>query len=232
MTGIDNVAATDAVCGAKMTVRVQVPPAANVEHPLATLKLGSETLGVPIVRLDVPLSESVIVCCVLALPGTLAKFRLMGLIATPGSAEPNPLRLAMAVPAEVTIVSVPLRVPVADGANRTCTKHDAVAAREPLHEAPPVELATMEKSPLAVRDCTVAAVAEVRRFASVKVIGADELFTAMGPKSCATGVSTRPCTGRAVAVSVNGYAFPLATVESVSEVVAAPAFCDRNCTPR
>ena len=231
MTGTDSVAATVAGCGVKLTVRLHVEEGASAEQLDATVKLGSDTSGVPKDSVDAPVLVNVMVCVVAMLPGTSLKTRAVELIASPGSSEPKPLSAAVTVPPEVTMVSVPLRSPVAAGAKATCTKQLAVAASVPVQEAPPVLLAMIAKSPLVLTLCTVTGTAVLSTFASVKVAGADVLFTGTGPKPWVTGVSSRPCTGSAVAVTVSRYGLPPATVDRDSDALCAPAVCARNCTP-
>ena len=82
-------------------------------------------------------------------------------------------------------------------------KQEAVGARFPVQEGPPVVLVAMVKSPVVVTDWRIAVAGVVRRLARVKVIGAEELLMGMGPKSCEMGVRSMPWTGRAVAVRVS-----------------------------
>ena len=88
VAGIDSVAATVVLCGVNPTARSHVTPGCSVAQFELTLKLGSETLGAPIVRAEVPVFERAMVCCVAVDPGTFEKVSAIGLIASPGSGEP------------------------------------------------------------------------------------------------------------------------------------------------
>ena len=131
VTEIVSVPAAEAVAGVKLTVMEQVAPAASVPQLLPALKLVAEELlvvaaGVPICSALVPVLESVTVCCVDELPGTLLKTSAEGLSDRPGSAEPYPVSAAVAVALPACKVSVPLRGPADEGAKSISTKQDAV----------------------------------------------------------------------------------------------------------
>ena len=131
VTGIVSVPAAEAVAGVNVTVIAQVAPALSVPQLLLALKLVALELvvvatTVPICSALVLVLESVTVCCVDELPGTLLKTSALGVSDRPGSASPYPVRAAVAVELPACTLSVPVRGPAAVGAKTICTKQDAV----------------------------------------------------------------------------------------------------------
>ena len=127
------------VVGEKATVTVQVFAGARVEQLVVAEKLGVEVVGVPIWRVCVPVLVRVMVWWVEVGPGTFWKMRALGVRERPGSGEPKPVRGAVRVEAEVRMVSVPVRGPVAVGLRMIWRKQEAVEARVPVQAGPPVE---------------------------------------------------------------------------------------------
>ena len=135
-----------------MTVTVQEPPTATLEQLLVWLK--SPVTATPeTVAAVVPELVTVTVCAAELEPTTVpAKDRLAGAAFSTGpGAVPVPDRLTVLVTPPALTVRVPVRAPVAVGANVTLTVHEPFAAiDEP-------QLLVWAKSPLAVMDETAAA---------------------------------------------------------------------------
>src|SRR5580692_7970049 len=107
------------------------------------------------------------------------------------------------------MVRVPVSGPVVVGLKVMLTKQEALGASGPLQVGPPVGLVVglaREKLPVVVAVVreTVVGVRLVR----VKRIGAEVLWTGIGPKSCVGGVRMRPVRGRPVPVRVKGACVP------------------------
>ena len=132
VTGIVSVPAAEAVAGVNVTAIAQVAPALSVAllQPLELKLVAPELVVVattaPTCSAFVLVLESVTVCCVDELPGTLLKTRALGVSDRPESAEPYPVRAAVAVELPACTLSVPVRGPAAVGAKSICTKQDAV----------------------------------------------------------------------------------------------------------
>jgi hypothetical protein len=131
VTGIVSVPAAEAVAGVNVTEIAQLAPALSVPQLLLTLKLVAPELvvvaeTVPTCSAVVLVLESVTVCCVDELPGTLLKTSALGVSEIPGSVEPYPVSAALAVELPACTVSVPVRGPAAVGEKSICTKQDAV----------------------------------------------------------------------------------------------------------
>ncbi len=73
--------------------------------------------------------------------------------------------------------------------------------------------------------------AEVVRLVRVKRVGAEELLTGTGPKSCVVGVRMRPVRGRPVPVRVKGDGVPEVVEVRVRVAVSGPAVEGVNWTP-
>jgi hypothetical protein len=126
-----SVPAAVAVAGVKVTAIAQVAPAASVVQLLLALKLVALELlvvatGVPTCSAFVLVLESVTVCCVDALPGTLLKTSALGVSDRSGSAEPYPVSAVVAYELPACKMSVPERGPATEGAKTIWTKQDAV----------------------------------------------------------------------------------------------------------
>jgi hypothetical protein len=78
-------------------------------------------------------------------------------------------------------------------------KHEALGASGPPQAEPPVGSLEKANSPVRIGAESVAVVGV--RLVRVKIVGALELCTATGPKSCWVGVSRRPVSGSALPVS-------------------------------
>ena len=126
VTGIDTESVTIVDPGRYVTVMEHIAPAARVEQVLATLKLAVAAVGTPTWTAEVLVFVTVMVCPVAVGPGMSAKVSASGLIATPGSDVPVPVREAVADVPPVVRVSVPVRLPVDVGAKDASMKHDAV----------------------------------------------------------------------------------------------------------
>ncbi len=71
----------------------------------------------------------------------------------------------------------------------------------------------------------------VVRLVRVKRVGAEVLWTGMGPKSCVGGVRMRPVRGRPVPVSVKGEGVPEVVEVRVRVAVWGPVVEGVNWTP-
>ncbi len=148
-----------------------------------------------------PLFVTVIVCCVADASGALAKRSEPGEKWRPGSAMPKPTSEAVTLPAPVATVSVPARVPIAEGANSTGIVQLSPLCSVPPHAVPPVTAVVAAKSP--VRAGALVATAAGVAFVSENRSDAVELPTVTGPKSSLTGVSNTPVSARPVPVSAS-----------------------------
>src|ERR1700730_9817612 len=115
--------------GLNVTVTVQEPPAATAVQLLAWLK-SPVTATLETVAEVVPELVTVTVCAAVAEPTTVrANDRLAGAAFSTGpGAVPVPVRLTVLVTPPALTVRVPVRFPVAVGANFTLTVHEPFAA--------------------------------------------------------------------------------------------------------
>src|SRR6202035_3037081 len=174
--------------GSKVTVTEQDPPAAMLVQLLVWLKspvaATLDTLGAL-----VPELLTCTVCVAAAEPTTVrGKDRLAGAAFSTGpGAVPVPVRLTVLVTPPALTVRLPVRVPVAVGANFTLTVHESFAAiDEP-------QVFVWVKSPLAEIDETDAA--ELVGLATVTVCAALVVPVATEPKFSALGVAVTPVAG-------------------------------------
>ena len=140
--------------GVKATAIAQVPPAATgveVEHVVPELTAKSPLAAMALmVSGPLPVFDNVTDCAIVDVPTTVPpKVRLEGANVTPG-AVPEPLRPATLVPTLETMLSVPVRAPVADGVKVIPTAQFRPGASEVEVEQEVVVVSTL-KSPLAVK---------------------------------------------------------------------------------
>ena len=185
-----------------VTVTVQEPPTAMLAQLLVWLK--SPVAATPeTVAAVVPELVTVTVCVAAVEPTTVpAKDRLAGVAFSTGpGAVPVPDRLTVLVTPPALTVRVPVRAPVAVGANVTLTVHEPFAAiDEP-------QVLVWAKSPVAAMDETAAA--EPVGLATVTVCAALVVPVATEPKVSAVGLAVhaggrvrREDRGRADAVAL------------------------------
>src|SRR5712675_2418351 len=98
-----------------MTVRGQVAAGVRVVQVVEEAKLGVVLVGFAIWRVADPVLVRVMVCWVAVGPGTLWEMGAAGVRARPGSGLPKPVSWVVIGVAEVGIVRVPVRGPVAVG---------------------------------------------------------------------------------------------------------------------
>ena len=138
VTGIWRVSVVRAVVGVKVTVMVQVAPGARVVQLVTEAKNGVALVGVEIWSAALPVLVRVMICCVAVVPGTLLNVTAVGLKERPGSGLPKPVSVVVAGVVLVGMVRVPVRRPVVVGENRRLRKQEALGARAPVHDCPPV----------------------------------------------------------------------------------------------
>src|SRR3954454_6320828 len=97
-----------------------------------------------------------------------------GLMAMPGSGDPKPESVAVAVAVLEAMVRVPVVGPVPVGVYAICKKHEALGASGPEQVAPPVVALLTTKSPGMAGAERSAAVAV--RLVRVKSLGSLELW--------------------------------------------------------
>ena len=87
------------------------------------------------------------------------------------------------------------------------------------------------KSPVTAGVATVTELPPATRFVTANSSVALALLIGTGPKSCATGVSSSPVSGRPLPVSERTYGLPAAAELIVSVPVSSPVAGGVNCTP-
>jgi hypothetical protein len=178
-----------AAVGLKVTATAQEPPTAIDEPQLLVWLKSPVTATLETVAGAVPELVMVTVCAAAAEPTTVrAKDRLAGLAVSTGpGAVPVPVRLTVLVTPPALTVRLPVRVPVAAGANVTLTVHEPLAAiDEP-------QVFDWVKSPLTEIDDTVAA--EFVGLETVTVCGSLVVPVTTEPKLSAVGVTVTPVAG-------------------------------------
>ena len=129
-------------------MRLQLAAGSSVAQAPVAEKAAVVVVGAAIVSVAAPVLVRRTGCDVAAVPGTLANVSEVGFSATPGSAVPVPVRLAVAERLPEANATVPALVPTAVGENASANSQDAPNASVPEQAGAPVAVATRAKSPV------------------------------------------------------------------------------------
>ncbi len=159
-------------------------PASVVPHPFTTVKSPLTILAATPVSAASPVFVSVTACVALAVPTVCAaKLKLNGASPSVAAACPTPLNATVCVPALSVTLKLPVRVPLAVGANATATVHPA-----PPPSVAPHVFAVIAKSPVTIGVPSVAGNPPV--FDTVMFCAALSVPTVVAPYVTEIGINT------------------------------------------